>query len=134
VSYPFWLSEGLATSYEAPDDLQAFGPSQDNLNRRQNLIEAYKNNRILPLKTMIGLDGPRAMGPVTVIDEYAQSWGLFRFCYLHQKDGLLAYLRDMRQHAPGTLSPQQHVEAFEKAMGPVDGLQEAWEQHLKQLR
>ena len=134
VSYPFWLSEGLATNFEAPDDLQAFGPSKDNLNRRQNLAEAYKNKRVLPLQTMIGLAGPKPIGPVTVLDEYAQSWGLFRFCYLHHQEGLLAYLRDMRSRDSGHLSPEQHVEAFEKAMGPIADMQEAWIQHLKRLR
>jgi len=80
---PVWLSEGLATLYEAqdwPDDEPRFTPEK-NLFRRDALARALANRTLYPLEELLSIRSEDVYreSHVRVRTYYAQIWALVQF-------------------------------------------------------
>lgn len=117
VEYPFWLSEGLACMFEAPDARGRVGPAMVNLGRAGMLKAAVAEKRFVPLETLVaerpGSDTDAAKLGVW----YAESWGLMHYLYRHHRPGLERLLKTYHGLPPGRAIPgrqrrQMFVDAF----------------------
>jgi hypothetical protein len=100
--YPFWLSEGLATSFESDEVDSAFGPDRPvaHPSRRARFDELREAGSLLPLSELISLreapadDGDRA----DVM--YAQSFVLFMHLYSKDPAAVGRYFGDLAGEPP----------------------------------
>jgi hypothetical protein len=123
ATYPFWLTEGLATNFEA-DSPNSVGLGREDSHYRQRLIEAKAGGRLIPLERFVGMtDWTAGLGSATR-DAYAQSWGLFHFLLQSHPGELKKYLAEL---SPLWL-PQQNAESLRRrfiaVFGPVKPLEE----------
>jgi len=131
VMYPFWISEGLATSLETPR-LEDGGLGRENRERCQRLVEARQHNRLcafddfITLTSTAGGDGRRE-------DLYAEAWGAV--CFLVNRDpaAFKRYLSLLAQRPHGQRPPGALRQEFIAAFGPVEELQPEWLRFLAGL-
>lgn len=100
VEYPFWISEGLAASFEADDAGGALGPDRERDGLTEDLRRLRDAGALEPLADLVGAarvarDRPQlsAEGAQAM---YAQSEALVRHLFRFERDGLGSYLRDLR--------------------------------------
>ena len=115
---PFWLTEGLATNFEA-DSPNAVGLKQEDSRYQQQLIEAKAGGRLIPLEEFVGMtEGPVGQKSATR-DAYAQSWGMFRYLLESHPDALKKYMAE----TSSVWLPRQNAESLRRrfiaAFGPV---------------
>lgn len=137
VAYPFWLSEGLATSFETVDAAGAerFGPYHDNPSRRGPLIEAHMHGRLLPLESFAVMTGlPDDFSHQQAIDAYSQSWGLFQFLFRKRQEQLRAYLTALAIGPQGLRGPGPMREDFERAFGPIAKVEREFSAYIRAMR
>lgn len=89
--YAFWLTEGLATNFEA-DGSGAMGLGREDARYRLRLAEAKEAGRLIPLEQFVGMTELAAGGAEATKDAYAQAWGLFRYLYEHRREQLRRYV------------------------------------------
>ncbi len=122
--YPFWLSEGLAASFETDQPDNAFGPDRSGSTTRRTrlrqLVEQNEAPRVAELVMMsrivlLQADAADAM--------YAMSTALFEHLYRRERTALSLYLRVLADQAPRRLTPQEHLELFTRHFGDPDELE-----------
>ncbi len=123
VTYPFWLTEGLATNFEA-DSSDSVSLGREDSRLRQRLIEAKAGGRLIPLEQFVAMtECPVGQGPATR-DAYAQAWGLFRYLLESRPSALKKHLAELSS----VWLPQQNTESLHRrflaAFGPVKPLEE----------
>lgn len=92
--YPFWISEGLATCFEADDVRSAFGPDRPapRCARVERFAELRGDARLIPLRDLIGMAEAPA-GDAELADAmYAQSHVLFATLFGKDPKALGRYL------------------------------------------
>ncbi|MFM9994284.1 MAG: DUF1570 domain-containing protein [Phycisphaerales bacterium] len=118
ADYPFWLSEGLASSFETEDPTRAFGPDREGPTARRARLKELalrgESPRVADVVTlsrtaMLEADAAEAM--------YAVSAGLFSYLYRHERAALTLYLRSLSALAPQRLTPPRHLELFVRHFG-----------------
>jgi len=124
VMYPLWLSEGLATSFEAG---QIFG--SDDV-RTLRLAELYHQGKLIPLNEFITITRLPASGQ-TQKDIYAQACGLFNFLCKEYSGKLKNYLSELYKLEPGKRNVQVLRSEFVSAFGPIDKLEGSWRQFIQ---
>ena len=134
VLYPFWLSEGLASSFETPDPSADYGPYHPNPPRRAALIDARRHDLLLPLDELLVLRRPAADDADRAAALYAQAWGLFHFLFTRRHEQMRDYLRTLAGAPPGPRDQAALRQAFEDAFGSIPDLQKQWDRHLRLLR
>jgi tetratricopeptide (TPR) repeat protein len=133
ASYPFWLSEGLATNFEATDPAAPFGPMHDVPIRRTALKEARDENQLLPLEKFITLTSPSSEPDDLIAARYAQAHGLFQLLFRKRNQQLRTYLR-LAADQPNVTDPAAHRQLFQQAFGDLATLDRDWNNYLRQLR
>lgn len=132
VMYPMWVTEGISTNFEA-DRQGEFGMERINRIRRDDLLQAWENGRLLPLAQMaVIIQAPAAEGTSTN-DLYAQSWGLFRFMYEEHREQLRNYLKELSELQSGRRGPWMVSWELEYAFGPLGELDTAWKNFLARM-
>lgn len=129
IQYPFWVSEGLATSFETRVSERAFGPEHDHEPRRTRFVELLHAGRLIPLAEFIPLlDVERtALATEDGVDIlYHQAYALFSWLYRQRAGALGTYLRALRREPPGPVAPARTMALFESAFGPLDRLERSW--------
>ena len=124
AAYPFWVSEGLATNFEAGDRDRG-GLGQKACVYRGRLVDVKRGGRLIALErfaTMTSVPG-RASGVTR--DAYAQAWGLFQ--YLSQRRP-----REFRQYLAMFSGGQSQRGAFVAAFGPVASVERQFHQFIDQ--
>ena len=120
VMYPFWLSEGLATNFEADSDA-----SHGDSIRACQLLQAARDERLMPLADLIRLTAPpgseREIGSA-----YLQAWGLFRFLVQTRPRQMRAYLTTLARLRPGRRPEACLVREFTAAFGDLPTIQREW--------
>lgn len=122
VMYPLWVSEGIATYYEAD--------SSDGSMRRQRLAKVAAMNRTIPLGTFVSTVRITGQDPG---DVYAQAWGTFAFLLQTRPDALKRYLTRLSQLPPGPRDASTLEAEFVEAFGPIKPLDKDWQQFLTAL-
>ena len=126
VMYPLWLSEGLATSFEAGQI-----PQSDDV-RTLRLVEMYQQGNLIPLNEFITITRLPADSQ-THKDIYAQACGLFNFLCEQRSGELKNYLNELYKLEPGMRSGQVLRSEFVSAFGPIDKLEGPWRQFIQSL-
>jgi hypothetical protein len=120
VEYPFWLSEGLATNFEA-EDSAAHGDSV----RASRLRELARRGNLMPLEDLIVLTRP-AGDAAEIWAQYLQAWGLFRMLVQNHPDQMRKYLANLASMSPGRRSREAIAAEFTTAFGTVESVQGQW--------
>jgi hypothetical protein len=133
IDYPFWLSEGLACSFEIEDSVGHRGPALVNFGRLPPLKDALKNDKLIPLEQVISTnpDPAKENGALA----YAEAWALFHYLYRFNRDGMEQYLLAYKSHAPNRpISADERKVLFTKAFGKdLDDLNKKWIAYLRSL-
>jgi hypothetical protein len=121
ATYPFWLTEGLATNCEA-DSLDLVGLGHEDNRYQHRLSEAKAGGRLLPLNQFVGMtEYPEGLA---TRDLYAQSWGFFHYLLQSHPFALKNYMAELSS----VWLPQQNAESlrhrFIAVFGPVKPLEE----------
>ena len=130
VRYPLWVSEGLATNFEATGFDARFGPTFDNPKRRNRLHRLYGYGTLQSLRQFITMTHPPTSDALATDAAYAQAWGLFRFLYQHHYEDLARYLRTLRQLPVGERDARMLLQEFEQHFGPVSRVEERWHEWI----
>lgn len=128
--YPFWLTEGLATSFETDQPTAAFGPDRPSAQRDEELKAAFGNGHAVRLRELVSMLEPPGDDPLATEAVYAQAWSLFSHLHRTERRAITGFLNDMRNEPPGRLTAQRRVELFEKNFGDIERLESRW---LRQL-
>ena len=124
-SWPGWLHEGLATSFEASDATLGFGPDRLSIHRDEPFIGLVNSNQLVPLRDFVSLKGYPNETPGALHIFYAQSYGLLTWLYEYRTPQLASFLKEL---SDGTESGQPHdvADLFEKHFGDIDRLEKRW--------
>lgn len=116
--YPFWFSEGLATSFETDNPGERFGPDVISSPKRDDRFhELRADGRMLSLHRLAGL-GEVPNSDAELADAmYSQSHVLFTHLYRTAPDALGRYIRTLADEPPGRLPPERHVQLFREHFG-----------------
>ncbi len=133
VVYPFWLSEGLATNFEALDPDKAFGPTTHNSGRARVLMEARDQGRLVPLAHFITLRQPPTPDRETVGDHYAQAWGLFHLLFRQDRAGLGDYIERRAAAGPGRTDDATLRRDFAETLGDPATVERSWQRFVSRL-
>ncbi len=125
VMYPLWLSEGLATNFEA-DNSGRFGFGRDNQPRRQTLLEARAQGRLTKLFWFVSMDHLEPNGEEQARIDYAQCWGLFAFLSREHPDQLRQYLETVHALDVGSRDATTMRNEFVAAFGPIKPVEREW--------
>lgn len=119
IANPFWLTEGLATNFEAgPSGTVGLGQTSSNYDRR--LASAKAGGRVTRLDRFIGMTEITSGSGEATLDAYAQAWGLFHFLLESRRGQLIAYMRDLASPRLIPLDGQGAARRFVAAFGPID--------------
>lgn len=132
VTYPLWLSEGLATNFESDNDGR-FGFGRDNPPRRRTLLNAYTRGRLTSLRRFVMLDHLEAGGEAQARQDYAQCWGLYRFLSQERPAQLRQYLQGLKALEAGSRDGTELRREFIEAFGPMDRVDADWQNWLDGL-
>lgn len=132
-SYPFWISEGLATNFETRDTVAAFGPAHDFQPRRDQFRKLLVEGDLYPLEKLVALEGVRGGSGHAADIMYHQSYAIFMWVYRFRKAQLAEYFRLMSlppglEGAPpgGRLSAKEHAQLFRSCFGEPREIETAW--------
>jgi hypothetical protein len=113
--YPFWFSEGLATSFETQDPDIAFGPDRPSPHRDKAVEQLLATRDTVDIARLVGaIEAPEHRG--TAGQMYTESYALFAYLFRYDREGLAAYAHDLVTRRDG-LTEQQLVELFERHFG-----------------
>lgn len=130
--YPFWLTEGLATSFETDRPHAAFGPDRPYPVREEELARSAERGSLVPFRALISALQPPDEDDGATEAMYAQAWSLF--AYLHRTDrrSLADFFADILDEPPGRMSDERRVELFERRFGAIDRVESRWRRHVEQ--
>lgn len=130
--YPFWLSEGLATCFEAESVEAArkgrFGPDHPNPVREKEFGEALSEGELIPLEALVEMAAPAADENVARI-MYAQAHSFFRWVYRYERAALAGLFSDIAREpagGAGGIGPRRHGELFRARFGDPARLERRW--------
>ena len=131
--YPFWFSEGMACAFEVEDSAGRRGPALVNYGRVPQLKDALKDNKLIPLTTLITTNPDPAGASDSIKLYYAEAWGLFHYLYKYNRDGMEKYIV-MRVYSPYRAIGADERSTFTAAFGSdLDALSKKWVEYLKSL-
>lgn len=130
--YPFWLTEGLASSFETSNPNAAFGPDRPTEYRESEFVRA-SHVGLIPLEEFVGMTTvPENDGDLADV-LYAQAYSLFAYLYRYERQALGAYLQDVWTQDTGVRSTESHRELFVKHFGRIGALEHRWKTRSKRL-
>ena len=124
--YPFWLSEGLAASFESDQPGRAFGPDRPMAGHpRAEVFAAIKaESKLLPLSTLISLGRIKEEDDRAVDGLYAQSYALFMYLFQKNPRGLGRYFLALAEEPQGRIPSQRHAAIFTACFGDPDSIEQ----------
>lgn len=123
ASYPLWVSEGLAASFESHNIDGQFGFAFEYEPRETELLSLAADGTVPDLTDLVTLDDNSGLWIETARPIYAVSYGLFRELHRTNRDELAAYLMELADLPPGPQTAAQHLERFERHFGNVGTLE-----------
>ena len=116
--YPFWLTEGLAMSFETDRPKAAFGPDcGHHSNRMMEFERCLAEGRSIPMGELVGIS--EATGETSERAEtlYSQTAVLFDRLYDADRMAVSGLFGRYLEQPAGDLSPQRHVGLFTQQIG-----------------
>lgn len=130
VMYPFWVTEGLAASFETDGPL---GPGETHPLRRTHLVDAWHADHLRPLNEFLIMVEPDSRSREELNTLYAQAWGIFNFLFVHYPDELRDYLARLAESRPGRRLPSARLRDVTDTLPPLHELREGWHHYLDTL-
>lgn len=132
---PPFIEEGVATLFEAGFEGDNLAKPEPNGTRQLRLMEAVRQRRAWPLRTLLGMHAGDVIGTgASQIDTfYAQAWALARFLLESDRyhDG---FRRLMAAYADGAVGERTHVEALEHYLdAPFEQIEHDYQRYVRQL-
>lgn len=121
--YPFWLCEGLATTFETDAPDAAFGPGHVSEARRQKVQAIVAQGGLIPFEQLVTRSSAPSDDARTADAMYQLSYALFAYLYRHERRALGAYLKAFQALPPGPLSERKQLELFKAHFGAPGRLQ-----------
>lgn len=121
---PFWLTEGLACSFESDQPTRSLGPDRPVKEREEEFDAVVEKGALIPLEALVAMNHAPE-DDVSVSAMYAQSYMLFRHLFRHKREQLAAYFDDLNNEPPGFASPRRHSEMFEARFGDPRAVEKA---------
>ena len=123
--YPFWVSEGLATSFETDKPNLPFGPTRSYAPRETGFDRVVAENRLIPIETVVtlpaGLEGADQLGdPI-----YSQSYQLFTHLAQTSPGAMREYLAELQHMPSGYFNRDLQKAVFEKHFGRLNAIERA---------
>jgi hypothetical protein len=128
VTYPLWVSEGLATNFEFDVSATA-GLDHCNIARCKGLLEAYVEGDLVPLRQFVA---QTTVPPDAHVGRryYAQAWGFFQFILTERPENLRTYLSHLAQTRLEHHDERALLAEFTEAFGSPDALELSWNAFL----
>jgi len=115
--YPFWFSEGLATSFETHSPDIAFGPDHPTPNRDEAIESLIEQAHAIDIARLVSIiEAPEHRADAGRL--YTESYALFAYLFRYDREGLAAYARDLV--TPRSLSRTDLTDMFEQHFGRPD--------------
>lgn len=124
--YPFWLTEGLATSFETLDPDGAFGPDTPMEARDQEFAQVVNDGLFVPTEAFIQMNSLSGADADTARAMYAEAQALFKHMFRYERERLAAYFRDIQREPAGAISPRRHGEMFLERFGRPERIEREW--------
>lgn len=120
LTYAFWLTEGLATNFEAdlPADINL---GRDDPGYRDRLALTKASGGLIPLEQFVTMTQPPAS---TARQAYAQAWGLFHYLFERRREQLRDYLALSARAPVGEPGERALRQRFVACFGEIAPLQE----------
>lgn len=117
---PFWVSEGLAIYFEAPDLRSRRGwRGIGNVNRIR-LVQMKEYMRTRPANSLVTLiqDEERFRDPNQLLDAYAEAWALNHYLLARHREKYLEYLRRQIEKKPLVeIGAERRIAEFQECFG-----------------
>ena len=120
VDYPFWLTEGFASSFETDDPERAFGPDRDGPALRRSRYRTLAAAGEAPaLGDLVGITRLATLDADAADAIYATGATLFAYLARHERAALALYIRALAAESAGAqrLGPSRHRELFTRYFG-----------------
>lgn len=117
---PFWVSEGLAIFFEAPDLKSAMGWRGIGNVNRSRLAQFKQYLRTRPRDSIVTLMAydKRFHDPRGVLNTYSEAWALTYFLIRTRKDDYVKYLKMLAQKPPSVEDePETRIAEFKAFFG-----------------
>ena len=123
--YPFWFTEGLASSFETDHPGSSFGPDRPTPGREAEFESALAEGRTLPLATLVRMtEADHAHRHARAAEAlYAQAHALFAYLFAESPAAMRAYVDAILHEPPGEIDPARHAELFESAFGAPEAIE-----------
>lgn len=132
---PPFLEEGIATLFEAGFEQGDFADPMPNGVRQLRLIEAVRQRRAWPLRTLLAMHSGDVIGSdgAQIDTFYAQAWALARFLLQSDRyrDGFLRMLAGYADGSVGSRSPTAAMEHFLDA--PFESIERDYQKFVLRL-
>jgi len=125
-SYPFWFTEGLASSFETTDPRRAFGPASDEDSLAEELSAKRREGVLISITELIGVTDPKEIDSARAAVLYAESHSFFRYLYRYEREELARYSRALWRAQSRELSGASHVALFREHIGDEKKLERRW--------
>lgn len=123
--YPFWFTEGLASSFETDNPSSSFGPDRPTPRRAQEYSRAVEEGRAIPLAALVRMteagDGHSHARAAEAL--YAQAHELFVYLFEHEREAMMGYIESLLSEAAGEISGERHAALFEEAFGSPEAIE-----------
>lgn len=123
VEYPFWLTEGLAMSFETDDTSVSFGPDFAWAPRRERADALRRAGAVMPLRDLVALSDVPHDDPKAVEYVYLQSYDLFTHLYRHRRQNLAAYIQACTESPALTRTAAGRIALFERHFGDIEAIE-----------
>lgn len=114
-AYPFWFTEGLATSFETENTGRAFGPDHENPWRQEQLERVVAERRLIPLDDLVGMMEVREAGDAEAM--YAQSHALFAYLFRFKRGELRRFSEMLLEEPVESATPSRFKTMFRECFG-----------------
>lgn len=125
-TYPFWITEGLATGFETGDPDRPFGPDRAEPHREADIGEAVAAGRVLPLRDFVRVVDASSYDRDSASALYAQAYGVFRYAARTEPQSLGAFLELVAAERPGRIDADRLGELFRMAFGDETAFERSW--------
>lgn len=132
---PPFIEEGIATLFEAGFEDGDFATPNPNGTRQLRLIEAVRQRRAWPLRTLLSMHSGDVIGSdgAQIDTFYAQAWALARFL-LESDRYREGFLRMLAAHADGSVAMRTPVVAMEFYLdAPFEQIEQDYQRFVLRL-
>ena len=127
--YPFWITEGLATSFETDDSSSRFGPGYPYEVRERDVARLLGEGRFIPLDRFVALTEVPGADHAAAEVVYTQAYALFRYIARHERQGLGGLLAAIAGGPAGVAPDGRFLALFERWFGDVSAFEARWLRH-----